>query len=303
MGQEYAHTILLVDDEESIIKSLKRLFRKEGYDILSAISAQEAIKVLKEFKKPVSLIISDQRMPEMSGVQFLEKAKELLPDAIRFLLTGYSDSEAIINAVNQGGIHRYINKPWNDNDLLLQVRWALEQYDLTMENKRLLLLTQEQNKRLNELNNGLEKIVQERTVEILEKNKKMAALNKELESSLYDTIRAFVSLAEMHAPSLAGHGRRVSHLSRELAMSLDLPDYEITQIEIAGLLHDTGKIGFPKKLIEYNENSCSPEERELFRKHPEEGQGIIHFIKKLDNVGLLVRSHHERFDGNIRLFE
>ena len=111
MRQKYNHTILLVDDEESIIKSLKRLFRKEDYKIITASNGNEGLELLKRIDKPVSLIISDQRMPEMTGTQFLEKAKDIFPDAIRFLLTGYSDMRAIIDAVNQGGIHRYINKP------------------------------------------------------------------------------------------------------------------------------------------------------------------------------------------------
>ncbi len=297
MSQKYTHTILLVDDEDSIIKSLKRLFRKEDYHIITASGGHEGLELLKTFGKPISLIISDQRMPQMSGTQFLEKARDIFPDAIRFLLTGYSDMGAIIDAVNQGGIHRYLNKPWNDNDLLLQVRHAIEQYELVLENKRLLVLTRKQNKELNELNKDLEKKVQERSREILDKNKELSRLNKELEASLYNSVRAFVSLAEMHAPSLAGHGRRVSHLSNEIALLFDLPETEVTQIEIAGLLHDTGKIGFPQKLINYTNNNWSPEEIELFRRHPEEGQETVRFIKKLDHVGLLIRSHHECYDG------
>jgi response regulator RpfG family c-di-GMP phosphodiesterase len=297
MEEKNRHTILLVDDEESITNSLNRLFRKEGYDILTASSPREAFEILKNHKNSLSLIISDQRMPEISGAKFLEKVKEFIPDAIRFLMTGYADMDAIIRAINQGEIHRYISKPWNDNDLLLQVRQALEQYDLTMENRRLLALTQKQNEELSELNRDLEKKVEERSHEIINKNKKLSVLNNELESNLYDTVRAFASLTEMHAPSLAGHGRRVGNLAREIATLFDLAENEITQIEIAGLLHDTGKIGLPNKLIEYGDSNLSPEEKKLFRRHPEEGQGIIRFIKKLSHVGLLVRSHHERYDG------
>ena len=102
-------------------------------------------------------------MPEMTGTQFLEQAKKIFPDAIRFLLTGYSDMNAVIDAVNLGEIHRYLAKPWNDDDLLLLVRQALQQYELVEENRRLTDLTQEQNRKLNELNRGLEKKVEKRT--------------------------------------------------------------------------------------------------------------------------------------------
>ena len=95
------HTLLLVDDEKAIIKALHRLFRKEGYQILTADSGSEGLQKLKQCQIPVSLIISDQRMPQMSGAQFLEKAREIAPNAIRYLLTGYSDMEAVIQAVNK----------------------------------------------------------------------------------------------------------------------------------------------------------------------------------------------------------
>lgn len=298
MSVKYKHRLLLVDDEESITKALYRIFRREGYEIQTASSGQEGLEVIKEDKKPFSLIISDQRMPGMTGTQFLEKAKKILPNAMRILLTGYSDMDAIVDAINRGEIHRYLTKPWNDDDLLIQIRHALKQYELIMENKRLLVLTRKQNIELNELNKRLEQKVEERSREIIEKNKKLARVNKELESNFYNTVRAFASLVEMHHPSLAGHGRRVSILSREIAQLLELPENEVTHIEIAALLHDIGKLGFPQKLLEYQVDKWSPQDKELFRKHPELGQETVQFINKLDHVGILIRCHHEQYDGH-----
>ena len=297
MVLKYKHTLLLVDDEESIIKSLQRIFRKEGYEIHTALSGQEGLKTLKEAQKPFSLIISDQRMPGMTGTQFLEKSKNIFPNAIRILLTGYSDMDAIVDAVNKGEIHRYLTKPWNDGDLKSQVGQALEQYELGVENRRLLALTKRQNEKLRELNKHLGEKVAERSREIVQKNKELSRLNQELESNFYNMIRAFASLVEMHTPSLAGHGRRVSAFSREIAQLLDLSEEQVTQIEIAGLLHDIGKLGFPQKLLEYKEDQWNPQDKELFRKHPEESQAVLQFINKLDHVGILIRSHHERYDG------
>lgn len=297
MAIKYRHTILLVDDEVSILKSLNRLLRKKDLHILTANDGVEGLDLLKKAEKPVSLIVSDQRMPKMTGVEFLEKAKEIFPDAIRFLLTGYSDVADIIDAVNRGEIHRYVSKPWNDDDLVLQVCQSLEQYELVLENRRLLAVTRKQNRQLGELNRDLEKKVEERSREIIEKNKKLSYLNKELESNLYNTVRAFVSLTEMHASSLAGHGRRVSFLSREMAQLLHLPECEVTQIEIAALLHDMGKLGLPQKLMDYTERTWNSEELDLYQKHPEEGQEIVRFISKLEDAGNLIRSHHERYDG------
>jgi len=96
---------------------------------------------------------------------------------------------------------------------------------------------------------------------------------------------------------LAGHGRRVSVMSREIAQLLKLPENKATQIEIAALLHDIGKIGFPQRLLKYEENKWTSQDRALFRNHPQEGQATVQFINKLDHVGLLIRSHHEQYDG------
>ena len=161
------YTILIVDDEEAILKSLKRVFRKEQYEVIPARSGREGLERLRQGGKEFSLIISDQRMPEMTGAEFLEKAKGVFPNAARMLLTGYSDMGAIIDAVNKGGIHRYLTKPWNDEDLLFQVRQALKEYDLVVENQRLLDLTKKQNQELNGLNLRLELRVVERTKEII----------------------------------------------------------------------------------------------------------------------------------------
>lgn len=297
MPFKYKHAILLVDDEASITKALYRTFRKEGYKIFTASSGSEGLALLKKVERPISLIISDQRMPEMTGAQFLEKAKKIFPDVIRFLLTGYSDMDAIVDAVNQGEIHRYLTKPWNDKDLLLQVRQSLEQFELRIENRRLQLLTQKQNKELKEFNKRLEQKVEERSREIIEKNTELSRLNNELESNLYNTVRAFASLAEMHAPSLADHGRRVSLLAREIALLSGLSQEEITRIEIAGLLHDVGKLGMPQRLIASCETKWTSKEDALFRKHPEKGQSIVQFIDQLEPLGDLIRFHHERFDG------
>ena len=159
----YQHTVLFVDDEPSVLKALKRVFRKEGFTIHTAENGPSGLEKLNGIEDPVSLIISDQRMPGMNGAQFLEAAKEICPDAIRFLLTGYSDVDAIIAAVNEGEIHRYFTKPWDENELIVKTRQSLKQFELKRENRRLQILTVEQNDQLNKLNRDLEKKVAERT--------------------------------------------------------------------------------------------------------------------------------------------
>ena len=156
--------ILLVDDEASILSSLKRVLRPKGYTLITAESGAEGLRLLEEH--PVDLIVSDMRMPEMNGAQFLGKAKERFPDVMRILLTGYSEITATISAINDGGIYHYLQKPWDEQDLLLTIQRALEQQHLKKEAVRLNELVRKQNEELQTFNARLEKQVQARTEEI-----------------------------------------------------------------------------------------------------------------------------------------
>ena len=160
--------ILFVDDELNILKTLQRLFLDEDYDLHTANSGQEALDLIDSGVHP-TVIVSDQRMPEMNGAEFLARAKEKAPDSIRMVLTGYADINAAIKAINLGGIYRYIMKPWNDEDLKLTVRDAVDHFNLVLENRKLNHEIVIKNNKLAELNKLLEKKVEERTRELLQK--------------------------------------------------------------------------------------------------------------------------------------
>lgn len=298
MALKYKHTLLLVDDEESITNSLQRVFRKEGYKIRTASSGQEGLKTLQEAQKPFSLIISDQRMPEMTGAQFLEKAKKIFPNAMRILLTGYSDMDAIVDAVNKGEIHRYLTKPWNDDDLVLQVRQSLEQYELIVENRRLLALTKRQNQKLREWNKHLEKRVEQRSREIIQKNRALRDINKNLEKSFLSTIRLLSSLVETLNPVLGRYMMEVAQLARDVGGAYGLDKKALDTIEIAGMTHDIGLIGMPERVLQKNEEDMSEKEFTLFRQHPSIGQICLQSVESLNEVGTIVLSHHEHYDGS-----
>ncbi|MCK4727322.1 MAG: response regulator [Desulfobacterales bacterium] len=161
---DYNHTILCVDDEKNILSSLKRLLRKEGYRLLTAPGGAEGLKLLEE--NSVHLVISDQRMPRMDGTQFLAKVKEGYPDAIRIILTGYTDVDSITESINKGHVYKFFLKPWNDQSLKLEIKQALEQYDLIQANKTLHKKILEQNKELKTMNENLEALVSERTKQL-----------------------------------------------------------------------------------------------------------------------------------------
>lgn len=137
-------TILYVDDEPNNLVSFKAVFRVK-YNILTAISGEEAIKILRN--NPVNIIITDQRMPQMTGVEFLESILDEFPDPIRILLTGYADMNAVIDAVNKGKIFHYLSKPWNEEELDLTITRAFEVYTQRIEERELnqqLTLSNEQ---------------------------------------------------------------------------------------------------------------------------------------------------------------
>ncbi len=129
------HTILLIDDEVNVLRALQRLFEGEDCIILTAENAAEGLKILEQ--APVDLIISDHRMPGMSGLEFFEKTLPQYPDVIRIILTGQAELEMAIKAINNGCVYKFILKPWNNYDLKITVKRALEQYHLLQDNKDL----------------------------------------------------------------------------------------------------------------------------------------------------------------------
>lgn len=156
-----AGRLLLVDDEENILRSLRRVLRRGQWEIETALDAESALKLFDTFRPAV--VISDFRMPGMNGVDFLARVKDLSPDTQRIMLTGQADQQAIEEAINRSEVFRFISKPWNDAQLVLTVKSAFEQHELAADNQRLYELTRQQNTELRQLNADLEVRVQQRT--------------------------------------------------------------------------------------------------------------------------------------------
>ena len=166
--------ILYVDDEESNLLVFKSAFKRD-YQIFTANSGEEGIKVLE--KEKVELIITDQRMPGMTGIEFLHKVIPYHPEIIRIILTGYSDVEAIIQAINNGGIYQYVRKPWNYDELKVIIDHGLETYQLKHENRRLV-------NKLEDYARNLEEKVSKRTQELDLKNQRLKHQKDSIESSI-----------------------------------------------------------------------------------------------------------------------
>lgn len=282
------HTILLVDDEENILNALNRTLRKEGYRVLTAPGGEEGLSIVD--KERLSLVVSDHRMPGMEGVEFLTEVRKRSPETMRMMLTGYADMKSVVAAINAGQVYRFVTKPWNDEEIKLILRDAIRHYELVQENKELHVLTQKQNLQLKDLNSNLEQKVLERTQEV-------EFLYKDLEKSFYDFVKVFIGMIELKSPYLGGHSKRVAALSRRLAEKSGLSSEDVFNIEVASLLQDIGTLGFPEKMLRKRETELDNVEKTLVSQHPLLGQSALQHIIKLNPVGILIRHHHERYDG------
>lgn len=164
---EALYSILYVDDEQNNLVVFKNAFFRE-YRIFTALSGQEGLEILE--REDIHLVITDQKMPGMTGVEFLEKIVQSYPDSIRMILTAYSDIDFIMRAVNKCGIYRYILKPWDTRELKIVIDKALENYQLSQDKKNLI-------RNLEEVNKGLEQKVLERTQELDHKNQELVKIN------------------------------------------------------------------------------------------------------------------------------
>ena len=288
--------VLFVDDEENVLRALNRLFIDEPIEIHTAGSGKEGLEVLKS--REIAVIVSDQRMPEMDGAQFLEKAREMSPDSVRIVLTGYADISAAIDAINKGGAYRYIAKPWNNDDLLLTVRGAIQRYRLVKENKYLTELTIKQNEELQKWSTELEMYVQQQTIDLTRQNEELTGLNERLDKNLQASITSFSNLIELREKTVRNHSGNVATFSSEIARRLSLSNHEIEMISTAARLHDIGKIGVQDIILLKDPSALTDDEAVEYRKHPILGQSAINTVEGLREAGVLIRHHHESFDGS-----
>lgn len=179
------HSLLLVDDEKEILRSLTLTFAQD-YEVFTTSSGSEALDILG--KQNIALILADQRMPEMTGAELLAKAFQINPNTIRIILTGYTDTAAIIDAINQGHIYQYVTKPWDRQELRIIIKRALDSYDIVLENQRLIGALQIANDRLIDENSFLRREIDRelKDIEIIGQSKAMqqvfTAINRVLDN-------------------------------------------------------------------------------------------------------------------------
>ena len=250
------HTILLVDDEINNLQLLRRTLRHD-YNILTASNGREALEIVEGKGDEIALIVSDQKMPEMEGTEFLKRVAGEYPDIVKILLTGHLDVDAIVDSINDCHLYQYIVKPFDPEELKMTIDAGIRKFDL-VNNKPVIL--------------------------------------KDLRELFYKTIKLIASALDAKDPYTHGHSLRVTMYSLILAKNLNLDDTTLEEIETAGLLHDIGKIGIPQKIL-CKPDKLTDEEYELMKSHPARAEKMLMGIKKLTVVSNWLRAHHERWDG------
>ncbi|MFY3774791.1 HD domain-containing phosphohydrolase [Marinobacter salsuginis] len=281
--------ILFVDDEQPILNSLMRLTRKQNFQCLFASSGAEALEIMQE--QTVDLVVSDMRMPEMSGHEFLAEVKQRYPGTIRYLLTGQSDLESTVSALNDGGISRFIHKPWDDDKFIEALEEGLKVVRLERDNRRLMITTQEQALSLKRLNAELEDRVLART-------KLLRRAMRQLETSYDAFVKTFSYFISHRAHLIKGQSQLVADLCFRVCDLLQVESTERKHIFYAALLHEVGKLALPDEVLGRSEVRLTGRDREEYRQYPVIGELALTSIKALEKAALLIRHQNEHFDGS-----
>jgi response regulator RpfG family c-di-GMP phosphodiesterase len=289
------HPILIIDDEEIVLVALRDTLVREGYEVVASPHAVHALSVLKE--RQFSVVITDQQMPMVTGLEFLAQVKEIQPDATRILITAVLNLNTVIDAINKGEIYRFIVKPWLREELLATVKTAVQRYDLIRSHSHLHAQTVAMNDKLTQLNAELEKQV----ARVAEQNRLLEKLTLDLGENLNRSVELCVQTMQTFYPTLGSQARRVFELCTAMAKTLELPDEQRQTLEIAARIHDIGLVGVPRQLIkrwETSPDTLNEAELALVHHHPVLGEELARFVHHLDAVGPTIRSQHERFDGS-----
>lgn len=265
--------VLVVDDDLLILRALQRVLDAQGFEVAGSSNPEEALAELR--RQPANLIISDYMMPGMNGVEFLSQARQLCPDAPRLLLTAVNDFKVATEAVNTGEIYRLLTKPWNHAELLNTIRQAYEYGELKRQHALLTRTVQEQNAQLHTINRDLERLVQERTNDLLD---------------------GMINALDYRDMETQWHSRRVSLYAKRLGAQLGINGAELHDVEMGALLHDIGKIGVRDSVL-LKPGPLTPEEWEEMKEHPAIGFRLLRGIHYLESAALVVLQHQERWDG------
>ncbi len=288
-------TILLVDDEESILNSLRRLLRGQPYEVLLATSGEQALDIMA--KQPVDLVMSDARMPNMDGATLLAHIHQRHPDTLRILLTGYADLTMIVKAINDGQIDRYISKPWHDEELLLTLRQSLAYQRSERERLHLVQETWEQNEELRLLNATLEKHVASRTAELQQTADMLDLAYEELKHSYVTGTEVFSLLANLRLPPAKQTNRQIIELVRVYCKLHGVDEGSTRDLTMAAALYNIGKLSWTDSMMTAPADLLHHNDQERYRGYPKQSESLLMTLDPMKDAARLILHHQERWDG------
>ena len=286
--EQVKYQVLCVDDEQNILRAIKRALFSLDVDLTLVDSGEKALAVMKE--KPIHVVISDMKMPGMTGAELLEQVAAHYPDTFRVVLTGFADIDATIKAVNQGRIHRYLQKPWDNQELINTIEEGLERIKLKDENTRLQKLTKLQNAKLKEVNNSLEQVVQKRTKQIKAALRRIEQRNAALEQVLFNVISI--------NPDIDGKfAIEVSELATKLANLLECSKEETNVIRYACLIGEFGLLGLKPEHYRPAFNKLSYQQQKNYLSQTKLAKTILAPAEHLREVSDILEYQFEYYNG------
>lgn len=287
-------TILVVDDEPVVLNALKFTLEREGFHVVACTSPMKALSILND--RDFAVIISDQRMPEMMGLDFLIESRRLRPHASRILITAVLALPTIVDAINKGEIFRFVAKPWLREELVATVRNAVQRHDLVTRNDALQAELKLVNSQLREANGDLE-----RKVKDLEQEKqRVDAANHDLAASYENSLELCRRILTTYDPVLGGQAKALAEFSNLMAGTDLFNDDERHALRAAARLCDIGLIGVPREMMRAfrsKADQLTERERGMLHSHPIYGQTLASLVDSRTDVGEVIRAHHERYDG------
>lgn len=269
-GPKDAHTLLIVEDEALNLEALVNTFKDE-FHVLSFNNGVSALEYLKANAPPLDIVLTDQRMPKMSGIQLLEEINKLYPHVIKLVLTAYTETRDLIDAINKGEVYRYITKPVDSSVLKTQLKQAMEKYKIEKEKRQMVLV-------------------------LMEKNQSLEKHQSQLKHANLDTLRILGTIVQLKDPLRGRHALFVAQAAEFMAAKLSLPQDEVLNIIQAAHLHDIGKMGLPDWVVA-GAGATTAAAENYYRQHPILGEAILLVSDYLRELAPLVRHHHERWNG------
>ncbi|HEX2853457.1 MAG TPA: HD domain-containing phosphohydrolase [Opitutaceae bacterium] len=287
-------TILIVDDEPIVLSALKDTLERERFHVVACNSPVKALAIIAE--RDFAVIISDQKMPEMMGLDFLIESRRLRPNASRILITAVLALPTIVDAINKGEIFRFVAKPWLREELIATVRNAVQRHELVTQNEALHAETRDLNTRLFTANAELA----ERVVDLERQHQRLDTANRQLATNYEHSLELCRRILTTYDPILGNQAKTLVEFATQMAATDNFTEEERHALRASAWLCDLGLIGVPREMLRaFRTKSDSLTEREqlMMHHHPIYSQTLATLVDDAPGVGESTRSHHERYDG------